>query len=86
MAKKLPLRKCIACGQQKEKKDLLRIVNNIDEGLVVDRTGKKNGRGAYICKNISCLEKTKKKNLLKASLKVNIGEDFYEEIIKNVEL
>lgn len=86
MTKKIPLRKCIACGKQKEKKDLFRIVNNVDEGVLVDKTGKKNGRGAYICKDISCLEKAKKKNLLRASLKMNIGEEFYEEIIKDVEL
>lgn len=78
--KKKPLRRCIACNNQKEKQELLRIIRNPQKELEIDLTGKKNGRGAYICKNEECLNLTKKTKRLERALEVNVKEEFYEEI------
>lgn len=78
--KKIPQRKCIACGKLYDKKDLLRIVNNKELGIVIDETGKLNGRGAYICKDKACLEDVKKNNKLNRVFKQKIDDKLYEEI------
>ncbi len=78
--KRKPLRRCIACNNQKEKQELLRIIRNPQKELEIDLTGKKNGRGAYICKNEECLNLAKKTKRLERALEVNVKEDFYEEI------
>lgn len=78
--KKKPTRTCMACNFQKEKKDLLRIVKS-KEGIVeVDLTGKKNGRGAYICKSEECLEKVIKSKRLQRVLETEISDELYESI------
>lgn len=79
--KRVPLRKCIACGEKKKKADLIRIVLEPSEGLVIDPTGKKNGRGAYLCRTEECIRKAEKKNSLKHALNTNIPKEFYEEIV-----
>ena len=78
--KKIPQRKCVICGEKKDKKDLLRIVNNKEEGILIDKTGKKNGRGAYICKSKDCIEQAKKTRKLNKVFKTEISNDLYEEI------
>lgn len=78
--KKKPLRRCISCNNQKEKQELLRIIRNPQKELEIDLTGKKNGRGAYICKNEECLNLAKKTKRLERALEVNVKEEFYEEI------
>lgn len=78
--KEKPLRRCIACNNQKEKQELLRIIRNPQKELEIDLTGKKNGRGAYICKNEECLNLAKKTKRLERALEVNVKEEFYEEI------
>ena len=78
--KKKPLRRCIACNNQKEKQELLRIIRNPQKELEIDLSGKKNGRGAYICKNEECLNLVKKTKRLERALEVNVKEEFYEEI------
>ena len=78
--KKKPLRRCIACNNQKEKQELLRIIRNPQKELEIDLTGKKNGRGAYICKNEECLNLAKKTKRLERALEVNVKEEFYEEL------
>ena len=78
--KKKPLRRCIACNNQKEKQELLRIIRNPQKELEIDLTGKKNGRGASICKNEECLNLAKKTKRLERALEVNVKEEFYEEI------
>ena len=60
MAKKIPMRQCIGCGEMKGKKELLRILRTQDEEVILDATGRKNGRGAYICPNAECLKRAKK--------------------------
>ncbi|WP_141706109.1 RNase P modulator RnpM [Caloranaerobacter ferrireducens] len=85
--RKVPLRKCVGCNEQKPKKELVRIVKN-KEGIVsIDLTGKANGRGAYICKNIDCLEKAVKGKKLNKALEIDIPQEIYiklkEELTKN---
>ena len=79
--RKIPQRKCIVCGENKDKNDLIRIVKNKEEGIILDPTGKKNGRGAYICKNETCINEAKKKRKLEKVFKTEISDDLYEEII-----
>ena len=78
--RKIPMRTCVVTREKCEKKDLLRIVRNKEEGVVVDLTGKKNGRGAYIKKDLEVLEKAKKSNALGKHLECEIPEEIYEEI------
>lgn len=81
---KPPLRKCIACQVRKPKHELIRVVNNPEQGLMIDERGKLNGRGAYLCRDRACIEKARKKNLLKVALKTSINDEFYEEILRYV--
>ena len=83
--KKIPMRKCVACGEQKEKKELLRIVNNKEEGILLDITGKKNGRGAYICISNKCVNKAKKNKRLNITLETEISGEFYDELTNYVD-
>ena len=83
--KKIPERTCIGCGQTKPKNDLLRIVKDKENNVFVDLTGKKNGRGAYICANTDCLEKARKSKGLERSLKVAIPDEVYENLEKELE-
>ena len=78
--KKKPERTCIACNEQKEKKELLRIVKSKEGIIEVDETGKKNGRGAYICKSEECLEKLIKSKKLQKVFEKDIEEELYENI------
>lgn len=78
--KKKPTRTCIACNEQKEKRELLRIVKSKDGIIEVDLTGKKNGRGAYICKNEECLEKLIKTKKLEKVFDTEISSELYENI------
>lgn len=79
--RKIPQRKCIVCGENKDKNDLIRIVKNKEEGIILDPTGKKNGRGAYICKEEKCINEAKKKRKLEKVFKTEVSDDLYEEII-----
>ena len=78
--KKKPERTCMACNEQKEKQELLRIVKSKDGIIEVDLTGKKNGRGAYICKNEDCLKKLMKSKRLERVFEKEISSDLYESI------
>ena len=80
MAKKIPLRKCIVTGELLPKKELLRIVKTPDGSVVLDETGKLNGRGAYLKKSNEALEIVQKKNLFKKTLGVEIDDELYEQI------
>ena len=85
MAKKISMRKCVSCNERKEKNQLLRIVNNKDLGIKIDITGKLNGRGAYICKDIECIKKAEKNKALDRALKTNVDDNLYKEIIDYVD-
>ncbi|MET3697944.1 hypothetical protein SAMN05877753_107205 [Bacillus oleivorans] len=83
--KKIPLRKCVATGEMKPKKEMIRVVRS-KEGLVeVDPTGKKSGRGAYLSKTRIAVETAKKKNVLAHHLEANVPDEVYEELLKFVE-
>ncbi|HBC95165.1 MAG TPA: DUF448 domain-containing protein [Clostridium sp.] len=83
--KKIPKRMCTGCMEVKPKKELIRIVRNKEGEVFVDPTGKKNGRGAYICRNIQCLEKAFKSNRLQKNLEVQIDEDLYNRLREQIE-
>lgn len=78
--KKVPMRKCVATNEQFPKKELLRIVRRPDGVVVADLTGKENGRGAYLKKDIEALEIAIKKGSLTKALEVAIGDEVYESI------
>lgn len=78
--KKIPQRTCIGCNTQKNKNELIRIVINKEGQISIDRTGKANGRGAYICDNIECLEKIIKSKRLEKSFETQISNEIYEEL------
>ncbi|MEX2105034.1 MAG: YlxR family protein [Bacilli bacterium] len=78
--KKIPLRKCIACQEMKSKKELIRIVRTPDQEVLIDPTGKKSGRGAYLCNNEGCFQLSIKKKALSRALSVEISEDVYNQL------
>lgn len=83
--KKVPLRKCLACNEMKEKKELLRVVKNKDNEISIDNTGKLNGRGAYICNNDICVNDVIKNNKLSRVFKMPVSEDVYKSLLDTVE-
>ena len=85
MAKKIPLRQCVGCGEMKSKKELIRILKTEEEGFILDFTGKKNGRGAYICRNAECLKAAKKSKGLDRSFKMAVSDDVYDSLTKEIE-
>ena len=83
--RKIPLRICIGCQEKKEKKQLIRVVRSINNKLLVDLTGKKSGRGAYICRDTGCLKKALKGKRLEKNLEAPVDENLMnelEEIVK----
>ena len=78
--KKLPQRTCIGCNSQKNKNELIRIVKNKDGEISIDRTGKANGRGAYICDSKECLEKAIKTKRLNKIFETTISDEIYENL------
>ena len=80
--KKIPLRKCIGCGEMKDKRELLRVLKTSENEITVDTTGKKNGRGAYLCYRRECLTQTMKNKGLERSFKMSISKDIYENLEK----
>lgn len=84
--KKIPMRRCVATMEMCEKKDLLRIVRTPEGDIMVDLTGKKNGRGAYLKKTAEALLLAKKKNALARALEQDIPEEIYQEIERLISL
>ena len=84
MAKKIPLRQCVGCGEMKGKKDMMRVLKT-DDGICLDATGKKNGRGAYVCKNGDCLKLARKNKGLERSFKMSIPVEVYDALEKEFE-
>ncbi len=83
--KKVPMRKCTGCQEMKNKKELIRVVRSEEGEYSLDETGKKPGRGAYVCKNIECLEKACKNKGLERSFKSAVPKDLYDELKKQLE-
>lgn len=84
VTRKIPQRQCIGCGEMKNKKEMIRVIKTPEDEIKLDDTGKKNGRGAYICKSMDCLQKAMKSRGLERSLKVSIPHDVYEELEKEL--
>jgi len=84
MAKKIPMRKCIGCGEMKTKKELIRVIRTPEGDICLDQTGRQNGRGAYICQDVSCLEKAVKNKGLERSFGQKINSDVYDELRKEL--
>ncbi len=84
-AKKVPFRMCIGCREMKPKAELHRIVKKPDGEIVIDKTNKLSGRGAYICKNGECLKKAEKSNALARAFSVNIDKEIYSQLLKECE-
>ena len=78
--KKIPQRKCIGCRESFDKKSLIRIVKDPEGKISIDFTGKKNGRGAYICKNNKCLEVAFKKKQLDYAFGIKVEDNLYQEL------
>lgn len=76
--KKIPMRQCVGCGEMREKKELVRVIKTPEGEVVFDVTGRKNGRGAYVCLNTECLNTAIKRKGLERSLKIAIPQEVYE--------
>ncbi|MBQ4537314.1 MAG: YlxR family protein [Lachnospiraceae bacterium] len=85
MAKKIPLRQCVGCGEMKSKKDMMRVLRTAEGEICLDVTGKKNGRGAYVCKNGDCLKAARKNKGLERSFKMSIQNEVYDALEKEFE-
>ena len=79
------MRKCVGCGEMKTKKEMMRVLKTTEEEFVLDATGKKNGRGAYLCFSKDCFEKAVKNKGLERSFKQAIPKEVYEKLAKEME-
>ena len=85
MSKKIPMRQCVGCGEMKSKKDMMRVLKTADGAIVLDVTGKKNGRGAYLCMQKDCLKLARKNKGLERSFKMCIPNEVYDSLEKEYE-
>lgn len=83
--KKIPMRMCLGCGEMKPKKELIRVLRTSNDIFIIDTTGRKNGRGAYICESKECLDKCIKNHGLERSFKMKISADIYESLKSSFE-
>ena len=86
MAKKIPLRQCVGCGTMRGKRDMLRILRTEYDGIVLDSTGRKNGRGAYICPSPECMMKARKSRGIDRAFKMSVPDEIYDSLAKEIEL
>ena len=82
--RKIPQRRCSGCGQSFPKRDLLRVVRDPEGNVSLDFTGKKSGRGAYICKKLACFKKARKAGRFASSLEIEIPEDLLDLLEKEI--
>ncbi len=78
--KNKPQRTCMGCNEKREKQQLIRIVRNKQNEIKIDKTGRMEGRGAYICNNVACLDRVKKSKRLEKVLDMKISEEIYEDL------
>ncbi len=83
--KKIPMRRCNGCNEQKAKKELIRIVKSPDGEISLDLTGKKSGRGAYICNNIECLKRVRKSGRIDRTFEMTIPEEVYDSLEEQIQ-
>ena len=84
--KKVPMRKCVGCQEMKSKKEMIRVIRTSEGEFLLDATGRKNGRGAYLCPNGDCLAKAVKNKGLERSFKQAISKEVYEALEKEMEV
>lgn len=80
LTKKVPIRRCTGCGEHYPKNTLIRVLRTPEGEITLDLTGKKSGRGAYICKSAACLKKARKSKRLESSLECHISDELYEKM------
>ena len=83
--KKIPLRQCIGCGEMKSKKEMIRVIKTAEDQILLDATGRNNGRGAYLCPSMECFKKAVKGRGLERSFKMAIPREVYETLEKEME-
>ena len=82
--KKIPLRQCVGCSERKPKGELLRVVRTPEGEIVLDKTGRKNGRGVYLCNEVKCFNKARKNGRISAHLETEIPVEIYEALEKKI--
>ncbi len=82
--KKIPQRMCVGCQEMKPKKELIRIVRTVEDGVQIDPTGKKSGRGAYLCSDINCLQRAVKERRLERALERTVSKEVYDMLIQRL--
>lgn len=82
--KKIPVRRCTGCGEHYPKIELIRVLRQPDGEIILDVTGKKSGRGAYICKSPECLKKARKQRRIESALECAVPDEVYESLIKEL--
>ena len=82
--KKIPMRTCVITGEKLEKRDLIRVVRTPEKNIIVDDTGKANGKGAYLKKDIDVINKARKNKILDKKLEVEVPDSIYEELVNKV--
>ena len=83
--RKIPQRQCVGCRTMKEKKALIRVVKTPEDAIVLDVTGKKSGRGAYVCPDMQCLKKARKSRALERAFELTIPEEVYDALEAQME-
>ena len=82
--KKIPMRMCLGCNSMKEKRELIRVVKSPEGEVSIDKTGKKSGRGAYICDNLECLQKARKARRFEKEFSCKIENEIYDAMEKDI--
>ncbi|MBQ3543090.1 MAG: YlxR family protein [Oscillospiraceae bacterium] len=85
MQKKIPQRQCMGCRERKNKRDMIRVVRTTEGTVSLDFSGKLNGRGAYVCPDAACLQKARKTRSLERCLEVEIPEEVYQRLTREME-
>lgn len=83
--KKEPLRQCVGCREMKRKKEMVRVIRTPEDEIVMDLTGRKNGRGAYVCHNLNCFDRARKSKAFDRALNIPIPELLYDILRKELE-
>ena len=82
--KKIPMRQCLGCNEHKPKGELLRVVRSPEGEISLDFTGRKSGRGAYLCRDVKCLKRARKSGRVESTLEVSIPAELYDEMEKEM--
>ncbi len=82
--RRVPVRRCVGCGEHFPKKELVRVLRTPDGDTVLDLTGKMSGRGAYICRDLSCFKKARKSRRIESSLECSVSEDVYDRMEREI--